>query len=136
MAILLKEEGLYDRTRIYATDINDAALEEARNGIYPIDQMSLYTRNYQQAGGKASFADYYHANYDSVIMDSELKKNVTFANHNLATDSVFGEMNLILCRNVLIYFGICSYLRTYAMPMGREGFLRLFGRRQVDLARI
>lgn len=104
MAILLKEEGLYDRARIYATDINDAALSAAREGIYPVEQIPMYTQNYQRAGGTGSFADYYHAKYDNAKIDKSLKKNITFANHNLVTDKVFAEMHLILCRNVFIYF--------------------------------
>ena len=103
-AILLKEEGLYDRAQIYATDFNDVALAKAKEGIYATNLIRNYTQNYQQAGGKASFSDYYHSRYDSAILSKDLKKNITFANHNLATDSIFGEMHLIICRNVLIYF--------------------------------
>ncbi len=104
MAILLKEEGLYSRTQIYATDFNTIALQKARSAIYPIDMIKDYTSNYQKAGGINSFAEYYTAKYDSVILDSTLKERIVFADHNLVTDGVFGEMNLILCRNVLIYF--------------------------------
>jgi len=104
LAILLKEEGLYDRARIYATDFNEVALEKARARIYPLDRIKEYSRNYQKAGGQRSLADYYRAQYQSVILDASLQENVTFANHNLATDSVFSEVHLILCRNVLIYF--------------------------------
>mgnify|MGYP001592073400 CR=1 FL=1 len=104
MAILLKEEGMYDRAQIYATDFNEAVVQKAKAGIFQIDRIKTYTSNYQKAGGTESFADYYTADYDSVIMDQALKKNIVFAHHNLVTDSVFGEMNLIMCRNVLIYF--------------------------------
>jgi chemotaxis protein methyltransferase CheR len=104
LAILLKEEGLYKRAHIYATDFNDAVLEKAKTRIYPLERIKGYTINYQKAGGKNSLADYYRAQYQSAIIDASLQKNITFANHNLATDSVFGEMHLILCRNVLIYF--------------------------------
>ena len=104
IAILLKEEGLYDRSQIYATDFNDEALEKAKQGIYPIENIKEYTANYQACGGKESFSKYYHSKYGSVIMNQELNKNITFANHNLASDTVFGEMQLIMCRNVLIYF--------------------------------
>ena len=104
LAILLKEEGLYDRTRIYATDFNDAALETAKSRIYPLDRIKEYSANYQKSGGRSSLADYYRANYHSAIFDSALLKNITFANHNLATDGIFAEMHLVLCRNVLIYF--------------------------------
>ena len=104
MAILLKEEGLLDKALIYATDVNEVVLKKAKDGIYPIDRIKDYTMNYQRSNGKTSFADYYVAKYDSVIMDQSLKKNMVFSQHNLVTDSVFGEMNMIICRNVLIYF--------------------------------
>lgn len=104
LAILLKEEGLYERTQIYATDFNQDILHKAKDGIYSLGNMREYTQNYKKAGGLSSFADYYTARYDNAIMDSSLRENVVFADHNLATDGVFGEMNLIFCRNVLIYF--------------------------------
>ena len=104
MAIILKEEGLLDKTLIYATDINEVVLTKAREGIYPVDRIKEYTQNYQKAGGKESFATYYTAKYDAAIMDQSLKKHIVFSQHNLATDNVFGEMQLVMCRNVLIYF--------------------------------
>ena len=104
MAILLQEEGLYDRTTIYATDFNQMALNRAKDGIFSNKMIKEYTSNYQLAGGKESFSNYYTSNYDNVIMNQSLKKNIVWANHNLVTDSVFAEVNLILCRNVLIYF--------------------------------
>ncbi|MCE1166941.1 MAG: protein-glutamate O-methyltransferase CheR [Sphingobacteriia bacterium] len=104
MAILLKEEGLYDRSQIYATDFNQKVLKTAKSGIYSIEHIRDYTQNYQKAGGRESFSAYYDADYNSVIMDSSLRKNVVFADHNLVTDGVFAEMHLIICRNVLIYF--------------------------------
>lgn len=104
MAILLKEEGLYQRSRIYATDFNNESLHKAREGIYPLKKMKPYMENYNRSTPKASFSDYYHAGYKSAKMLEDLKKGITFANHNLVTDGVFGEMNLIVCRNVLIYF--------------------------------
>lgn len=104
MAILLSEEGLYERSQIYATDIDREVLEKARRGIFPLTELRKYTDNYQRAGGKGSLADYYTAKYDNVIMDPRLKKNLIFADHDLATDQVFGEMQVIFCRNVLIYF--------------------------------
>ncbi|MBN1178522.1 MAG: protein-glutamate O-methyltransferase CheR [Anaerolineae bacterium] len=104
LSILLQEEGLYNRATIFATDFNETALEKAGEGIYALKDMRQYTENYQRAGGTRSFADYYHAQYGSAIIDPVFKKNVTFANHNLVTDGVFGEMHLIFCRNVLIYF--------------------------------
>lgn len=104
MAILLKEEGLYDRSQIYATDFNKVVLQKAKEGIYHIDDIKEYTYNYQRSGGKSSLSDYYVAQYESVIFDSSLKKKIIFAEHNLVTDGVFGEMHVIICRNVLIYF--------------------------------
>jgi len=104
LAILLQEEGIYDRCRIYATDINDAVLKKAKDGIYPIDLMQTYTNNYIKAGGTQSFSDYYTAAYERVILKASLRDNVVFAQHNLATDASFNEFHVILCRNVMIYF--------------------------------
>lgn len=104
LAILLKEEGIYDRATIYATDFNDDSLDHAREGVYPVGAIKDATANYLEAGGKATFSDYYHSRYDAVAIEASLKERVTFANHNLAVDGTFGEMNLILCRNVMIYF--------------------------------
>jgi chemotaxis protein methyltransferase CheR len=104
MSILLKEEGLYNKAQIYATDMNQVILNQAKEGIYPINRLKLYTENYQKAGGKESFSDYYIAHYDHVVMNKSLKENILFSDHNLATDGVFGEMHVIFCRNVLIYF--------------------------------
>jgi len=106
MAILLREEGIYDRCRIYATDINDFALKKAKDGVYPIELMQTYTNNYIKAGGLQSFSDYYTAAYEHVILKSFLRENVVFAQHNLATDSSFNEFHVILCRNVMIYFNL------------------------------
>lgn len=103
-AILLEEEGIYDRARIYATDMNAEALERARQGIFPLARMREYTANYQQAGGTRSFSEYYTASYDAALFHPRLRRNVLFAQHNLATDTSFSEFNLIMCRNVLIYF--------------------------------
>lgn len=104
MAIVLQEEKLYDRTTIYATDFNQQALDKAKTGIFSHKMMKEYTTNYQLAGGKESFSAYYTSDYDNVIMNQALKKNIVWANHNLVTDGVFAEAHLILCRNVLIYF--------------------------------
>lgn len=104
MAVLLKEEGLYDRTTIYATDFNQQALDSARQGIFSTAMIKDYTVNYQKSGGHKAFSDYYSSHYNMVIMDQSLKENIVWANHNLVTDSVFAEVHLILCRNVLIYF--------------------------------
>jgi len=104
LAIVLKEEGVYDRTTLFATDFNDAALDVAKKGIYALDDARKFTANYQAAGGRSSFSEYYHARYQAMALNKALAENITFANHNLVTDSVFGEMHLIICRNVLIYF--------------------------------
>lgn len=104
LAILFKEEGLYERTTFFATDFNAGTLEKAKAGIYPLESMKKFSANYLAAGGKAALSDFFHAEYGGVIIDNSLRKNITFALHNLATDGVFGEMHLILCRNVLIYF--------------------------------
>jgi chemotaxis protein methyltransferase CheR len=104
MAILLEEEGLYERSRIYATDINEVVLQKAKSGIFPLDRMQEYTENYISAGGKRSFSDYYIAKYDGALFHPSLTKNVVFSQHNLVTDRSFSEFNVILCRNVLIYF--------------------------------
>ncbi|MBP8000219.1 MAG: protein-glutamate O-methyltransferase CheR [Chloroflexi bacterium] len=128
LAILLQEEGLYDRATIFATDFNDEALQKAQEGIYPLKEMRQHTTNYQRAGGRKSFADYYHAQYDLARLDQNLKRNITFANHNLVTDGVFSEVHLVLCRNVLIYFdrtlqNQVLQLLTNSLPLG--GFLCL-----------
>jgi chemotaxis protein methyltransferase CheR len=104
MAIMLHEENLLANAMLYATDIDDKVLKKAREGIYPLDKIKEYTQNYQKACGKQSFSDYYVAKYEAAIMNSTLKKNIVFSQHNLVTDGIFGEMNLIICRNVLIYF--------------------------------
>ena len=104
LAIVLKEEGVFDKSIIYATDFNDASLDQAKQGVYPLDEIREATRKYQEAGGRSSFSRYYHARYGAAAMDKSLKSRITFANHNLVTDHVFGEMQLVFCRNVLIYF--------------------------------
>ena len=139
MAILLKEEGIYNRTTIFATDFNDLALENAKKGIYPLRNIKDFTANYQKAGGNNSFADYYRAQYQSVIFDAALQENITFANHNLATDSVFGEMHLILCRNVLIYFD--RTLQDRVLSIFRDsllynGFLCLGGKETLHFSKV
>jgi chemotaxis protein methyltransferase CheR len=104
LAILLAEHDLYDRTRIYATDINQLAVDQARHGVYPLDRMQEYTENYIKADGKRSFSEYYVAAYDGALFDAALGENVVWAQHNLAQESGFNEFQVIFCRNVLIYF--------------------------------
>jgi len=104
MAILLQEECLYDRTTIYATDFNQHSLNRAKEGIFSHKLIKEYTANYQLSGGIESFSNYYTSDDENVILNESLKKNIVWAHHNLVTDSVFAEVHLILCRNVLIYF--------------------------------
>lgn len=104
LAILLREEGLLDRTRIYATDINEAVVQRARQGLFPLDKMREYTENYLAAGGRRAFSEYYLAAYEHARFDPVLAGNVVFAQHNLVQDRSFNEFQLIICRNVMIYF--------------------------------
>jgi chemotaxis protein methyltransferase CheR len=104
LSILLQEEELYDRTRIYATDINESVLERARAGVFPLDKMREYTQNYINAGGTRAFSEYYTAKYDGAQFQRSLIENVVFAQHNLVSDRSFNEFNVIVCRNVMIYF--------------------------------
>lgn len=115
MAILLEEEGLYPRCRIYATDMNEMVLKQAKGGIFPLQLMQEYTHLYLKAGGKRSFSEYYTAAYNSAIFRSSLRENIVFSQHNLATDSSFNEFNVILCRNVLIYFNKTLQKRVYEL---------------------
>lgn len=104
IAIILQEEGILNRSVIYATDINQQSLQIAKEGIYSLEKMKNYTINYQKSGGKTSFSRYYKAKYNSVLFDKSLKQNLVFASHNLAVDRSFSEFQLVICRNVLIYF--------------------------------
>jgi chemotaxis protein methyltransferase CheR len=104
IAILLKEEGLLDRCQIYATDFNRKVLEIAKEGVYQKSEIEQYEKNYVLSGGEGKLSDYYKSRYGSVIFEKSLSSKVVFADHNLVTDNVFAEVNLILCRNVLIYF--------------------------------
>ncbi len=136
-AIVLEEEGVYDRTTLFATDFNVQALDRAREGIYPLEKIRGYTVNYQAAGGRRSFADYYHALYGLARMDASLKRNVTFADHNLATDGVFGEMHCISCRNVLIYFDRTlqnRVLNLFCDSLVHGGFLALGSKESLRFA--
>jgi chemotaxis protein methyltransferase CheR len=104
MAILLREEGLHERARIYATDMNQPILDNARRAVIPLERMRAYTQNYIRAGGKRAFSEYYEADGKNARVDSDLLSNVVFAQHNLVSDRRFNEFNVILCRNVMIYF--------------------------------
>ncbi len=122
LAILLDEEGLLDKTVMYATDVSGDALRTAQSGIYAVDRAQVFSQNYQLAGGTKSLADYYTAAYDGVTFDRRLRANVVFSDHSLATDSVFAEVQLVTCRNVLIYFD--NDLRDRAMGLFRDSLVR------------
>ncbi|MEK4345823.1 CheR family methyltransferase [Paenibacillus sp. FSL P4-0184] len=122
MAILLHEEGLYDKARIYATDMNERSLQQAKEGVYDISRMKQYTKNYLEAGGTRAFSEYYTAKYNSVILQPYLRKNIIFAEHNLATDTSFNEFNVIFCRNVMIYFN--DELRDHVHGLFHESLSR------------
>ncbi len=132
VAILLIEEQLFERARIYATDLNEHLIEKARRGVYEARWMKEYERNYAAAGGRAQLADYFQYGYDGAIFRKKFRRNIVFAQHNLATDSSFNEFNVILCRNVMIYFGKALQRRVHDLlhqSLRRGGFLCL-GRRE------
>jgi chemotaxis protein methyltransferase CheR len=131
LAILLHEEGLLARSHIYATDINDGALAKAAAGVYDIERIASFTENHQASGAAVSLSDYYTASYGRAVFDRALRKNVVFSDHSLATDSVFSEVQMVSCRNVLIYFN--KPLQNRALGLFREalcarGFLGLGSR--------
>ncbi|MEE2860481.1 MAG: CheR family methyltransferase [Paracoccus sp. (in: a-proteobacteria)] len=128
LAILFREEGLFDRTMFYATEINRRALTKAESGVYAIDRLPVFSQNYQLAGGIGSLSDYYTAAYGRAAFDRSLRARTVFTEHNLATDQVFSEVHLISCRNVLIYFDHALQDRTlglFAEALTRGGFLAL-----------
>lgn len=122
MAILLREEGLLERSLIYATDINPSALRKAEAGIYDAAKVPEYTENHRRSGGRSSLSDYYSAAYGRVILDKSLRRNIVFSDHSLATDSVFAEVQLVSCRNVLIYFD--RELQSRALDLFHEALCR------------
>jgi chemotaxis protein methyltransferase CheR len=122
MAILLDEEGLLERSQIYATDINPDSLRIAEDGVYAYDRFSKFSENHQLSGGRTSLADYYSAAYGGAVIDRRLKKSIVFSDHSLATDSVFAETQLVSCRNVLIYFE--RELQERAIGVLRESLCR------------
>ena len=139
MAIILKEEGLYDKTTIYATDFNDEALGNAKKGIYKLESGKDFSKNYQKGGGEKSLSSYYHAEYGAMIFDKSLRENVTFSNHNLVLDGSFGEMHLILCRNVLIYFDKTLQNRIFNLfdeSLCDNGFLVLGSKESLSFTKV
>jgi len=136
LAILLAEEGLLARTLIYASDINPEALRRAEAGVYPLDRVALFSSNYLAAGGTGSLSDYYHAAYDGVVLDRRFRQHMLFADHSLATDTVFSEVHLVSCRNVLIYFDRPLQDRAVGLfreALVRRGFLGLGSRESLRL---
>jgi len=128
LAIVLHEEGLLERTLIYATDINPESLRTAEGGVYEIDRFTRFSESYRLAGGRASLGDYYSAAYGRAVLDRRLKKAIVFSDHSLATDSVFAEMQFVSCRNVLIYFEKELQERALGLlsdSLCRKGFLGL-----------
>ncbi|MDP2560908.1 protein-glutamate O-methyltransferase CheR [Psychrobium sp. 1_MG-2023] len=139
MAIMLHEEGLLKRTRIYATDYNNRSLEVAQQGIYPVEKMQEFTANYHEAGGKGSLADYYQAKYEYAKINDIFNASITFANHNLVKDQVFAQMNLIVCRNVLIYFDQHlqdQVLTLFANSLVHRGYLVLGDKETLALSKV
>jgi chemotaxis protein methyltransferase CheR len=137
LAILLHEEGLLERSMVYATDINPVALDKARRGIFAATSVRRHTANYQAAGGLRAFSDYYSAAYDAARFDPALIRNVTFADHSLATDAVFSETQLVSCRNVLIYFDKALQDRALGLfhdSLCRRGFLGLGSKESLDFS--
>jgi len=137
LAILLREEGLLDRTLIYATDINHEALRRAEMGIYEAARMAQFSRNYLEGGGKASLSDFYSSAYDNAVLDKSLRRNIIFSDHSLATDNVFAEVQFVSCRNVLIYFDRDLQSRAlglFSEALCRKGFLGIGPRESLSFS--
>ncbi|WP_332693724.1 CheR family methyltransferase [Halalkalibacter lacteus] len=136
MAIVLHEEGIYDKTKIYATDMDEEIIEKAKEGKVLLEHMQRYTKNYQQAGGQKEFSDYYAVNNDQVEFHPFLKKNLIFAHHNLVTDHSFNEFQMIVCRNVLIYFNKNLTNRVYDLffdSLSERGFLGIGSKESIQV---
>ena len=139
LAILLHEEGVYDRCRIYATDISASILDRARRGIFPLRAMQEYTANYQAAGGTEDFSSYYSADAENVVFRSSLRRNMIFSQHNLVCDAVFNEFQLVLCRNVVIYFDQVLRSRVHELmhaSLTKLGLLVLGKRESIRFTRV
>jgi chemotaxis protein methyltransferase CheR len=137
LAIVLAESNLLGKSTVFGTDFNDECLRKAKLGIYSTDLIQAFTRNYQESGGTRSFSEYYHAGGDSVKLVKQIREHITFANHNLTADQVFGEMNLIICRNVLIYFNRDlqeRVLRLFTNSLVRNGILILGTREDIQFS--
>ena len=139
MAILLKEANLYQKSLIYGTDLNPSVLDTARAGVFPLQQMKLYSENYIQSGGKKDFSDYYTANYDSVKFDKSLQEKLILSTHNLVSDSSFNSFQLIICRNVLIYFDRGLQERVFRLfdnSLENLGFLALGAKETIRFSKL
>lgn len=138
LAILLREEGLLERSLIYATDINGQALQKAEAGVYELDRIAGFTENHRRSGGRSSLSDYYTAAYGRAVFDKSLRKNMVFSDHSLATDSVFVEVQLVSCRNVLIYFNRELQDRSIGLfreALCRRGFLGIGAKESLRFSR-
>ena len=139
LAILLKEAGLLSRAKIYATDYNNKSIDIAKQGVYSADNIKESNKNYIKSGGKDSFTDYYTEQFDAIVFNEDLRNSITFAYHNLVKDGVFGEMNLIICRNVFIYFD--KELQNYVLNLFNEstiskGFLCLGNKESIRFSMV
>lgn len=137
MAILLKEEGVLDKSQIYATDINGSAILKAKEGIYSLKYMKDYSGSYSAAGGHESLSKYYHAKYNDAIIKSDLKNKIVWAEHNLVTDSSFNEFNVIICRNVMIYFNNALQNHVHKLiydSLALDGFLILGAKENIKFS--
>ncbi len=139
MAILLKEAGIYNRCQIFATDFNEVVIAKAKQGIFPISSIKESTKNYQKSGGTGSFTDWYTAKYDFAMLESSLQKSILFADHNLVTDGVFSEVDLVMCRNVLIYFDRPlqnRVLELFSDSLSSRGFLAIGSKESIHFSGI
>jgi len=138
LAILFREEGLEERTMFYGTDINPDALKQAEAGVYSLDRLPLFTENHRRAGGKSSLSDYYTAAYGAAVFDKTLRRRAVFSDHSLVSDAVFAEVQLVSCRNVLIYFDIEVQDRAISLfkdSLVRKGFLGLGAKESLRFSR-
>jgi chemotaxis protein methyltransferase CheR len=138
LAIILREEGLFDRAILYGTDINTEALAQAESGVYPLERLAEFSKNYLLAGGKSSLSGYYTAGYGRAIFDRSMRAQLVFSDHSLATDGVFAEVQAITCRNVLIYFDDALQERAldlFQRSLCRRGFLGLGSRETLRFSR-
>ena len=138
LAILFREEGLEDRTLLYGTDINPGALKKAEAAMYGLDRIPLFTENHRKSGGKSSLSDYYTAGYGAAVLDKSLRQRIVFSDHSLVTDAVFAEVQLVSCRNVLIYFDRELQDRAIGLfkdSLARKGFLGLGAKENLRFSR-